>query len=250
MSRNFELLHEAGKAQDMLRQTLDAVALSPPSLVSERPVVQIEGVARDQVTKLVQSLFLTTGPQRPRQVVFVGTESANGTSWMCARTAEVLAAQGLGSVCVVDCNMVTPTLHREFHVPNQYGIGDALLGNEPIRRYVQQLARTNLWLLSSGSVSDNSQAMLTEEAMRRRMLELRGEFDYVLLDVAPLTSGNHAALLGNWCDGVALVLRANASKRNSARKALRDFQAANTTILGVVLNQRTFPVPESIYSRL
>ncbi len=249
MSRNFELLHEAGKVQDMLRQRLE-VAASPTVVVGGTPAVQIDGMAREEVTKLVQNLFLTTGPQRTRQVVFVGTETGNGTSWMCAHAGEILAAQGVGSVCVVDCNVVSPTLHEQFQVQNHFGLADALLGTESIRQYVQQLSRTNLWLLSSGSRTDKSQEALTQEAMRRRMLELRAEFDYVLLDVAPISLGNYAAVLGSWCDGVALVVKANSTERKGARQAVKDIQAANAQVLGAVLNQRTFPIPESIYNRL
>jgi len=249
MSRNFELLHEAGKVQEMLRQRLE-VTSSPAMVVTGSPALHIEGAARDEVLKLVQSLFLTTGPHRTRQVVFAGTESGSGTSWMCAHAAEILAAQGLGSVCAVDCNLVSPALHEQFRVQNHFGLAEALLGIEPIRQYVQQLSRPNLWLLSGGSRSEKSHDLLTQEMMRRRMLELRAEFDYVLFDVAAVNAGNDAAILGSWCDGVAIVVKANSTNRKDARQAVKDIQAASTLVLGAILNQRTFPIPESIYNRL
>jgi protein-tyrosine kinase len=251
MSRNFELLHEAGKVQELLRQRpVEHSAPTPISLVPGTPALQIEGRAREEVNKLVQRLFLTPGPQRLRQIVFAGIEAGSGSSWMAAHTADILASQVQGSVCVVDCDAFSPSLHREFKVQNHYGLADALLGGEPIRQYVQQLSRPNLWLLSCGSVNEKSQQMLTLEAMRRRLSELRAEFDYVLLDAAPINAGNHCAVLGNWCDGVALVLRANSSSRKTARQVLKDLEEANASVIGAVLNQRTFPIPESIYNRL
>jgi len=254
MSRNFELLFEAGKAQEMLRQR--AEQQQPPTessgeeFVPGTPALQIEATAREEVTKLVQRLFLIPGPAAPRQVVFAGIEPGNGCSWMCAHTADILAAQVRGSVCLVDCDLRVPTLHEEFHVPNHYGLADALQGTEPIRQFVQQLSQPNLWLLTCGSPNEESPRLLTLEKMRKRMYELRSEFDYVLLDVAPLESSNHGLLLGSWCDGVALVLKENASNRIAARKALQELEAARTTVLGAVLNQRTFPIPDSIYRRL
>lgn len=251
MSRNFELLHEAGKVQELLRQrVIDQSAHSPVLLVPGTPSVQIEGVARDEVNKLVQRLFFAPSSQRPREIVFVGTEPGNGSSWMAARVADILASQVSGAVCVVDCDLLSPSLHQEFRVPNQVGLSDALAGTESIRQYVQQLSRPNLWLLSSGMVSEKSRQLLTTETMRRRLLELRSEFDYVLLDVAPLSVANHSTTLGNWSDGITLVLKANASSRKGARQALKDLQASNAPVLGAVLNQRTFPIPESIYKRL
>jgi protein-tyrosine kinase len=51
-------------------------------------------------------------------------------------------------------------------------------------------------------------------------------------------------------DGVVLVLKANSSRREAARQALNEMQSANVRVLGAVLNQRTFPIPEKIYKRL
>ncbi len=253
MSRNFELLFEAGKAQEMLRQRIDqqqSAVDSSEEFVPGTPALQIEAAAREEVTRLVQRLFLLPGAAAPRQVVFAGTEQGNGCSWICAHAADILASQVRGSVCVVDCDLRLPTLHEEFQVANHYGLADALQGNEPIRQFVQQLSRPNLWLLGCGSLNEESPKLLTLERMRKRMFELRSEFDYVLLDVAPLSSSDHAVMLGSWCDGVTLVLKENTSNRKAAQKALRDLQAVNAPVLGAVLNQRTFPIPESIYSRL
>jgi Mrp family chromosome partitioning ATPase len=250
MSRNFELLHEAGKVQELLRERLADATPSPAIFVPGNPSLQIEGMAREEVTKLVQRLFLTPGSQAPRQVVFAGIEAGNGCSWICAHVADILASQVAGSVCVVDCDVHIPTLHAEFQVPNHCGLADALLGDEPIHQFAQQLSRPNLWLLSCGSTTENSQQLLTLERMRQRLLELRAEFDYVLLDVAPLSSSNQGIMLGSWCDGVALVLKANSSSRKAARKALAELQAARVPVLGAVLNQRTFPIPDSIYNWL
>jgi Mrp family chromosome partitioning ATPase len=83
-----------------------------------------------------------------------------------------------------------------------------------------------------------------------RISELRSEFDYVLMDVAPLNSCNHSMFLGGLSDGVVLVLKANSSRRDSTREAIQQFQDANVRVLGAVLNQRTFPIPERIYKRL
>lgn len=252
MSRNFELLHEAGKAQEMLRQRTPEYV--PPAaaetFVPGSPSLPIDPGAREEVTKLVQRLFLSG--HRTRQVVFAGTEEGNGCSWICAHAADILASQTPGSVCVVDCDVNYPTLHTEFQASNRYGLGEALASTEPIRQFTQQLSQPNLWLLSSGAAAgnENSQQQVTLDRMRKRMFELRSEFDYILLDVSPLGVGNQAAVLGGWCDGIALVLKANSSNRKAARKSLDELQAANVSVLGAVLNQRTFPIPQSIYNRL
>jgi Mrp family chromosome partitioning ATPase len=86
--------------------------------------------------------------------------------------------------------------------------------------------------------------------MRFRLQELRNEFDYVIMDAAALDAGNDGIVLGGLADGTVLVLRASTSRRDSARKAVHELQAAGVVVRGVVLNRRVFPIPEAIYRRL
>jgi Mrp family chromosome partitioning ATPase len=258
MSRNFELLQNLGREREMFEapaQTNTAVeepvVKAAPAPLELQPLqLKMEESQRDEMYKLVQRVFMTPGSGRGRMVVVSAMESGNGCSWICARMAEVLASQVSGSVCVVDANLRSPGLHREFNVPNHYGLTDAMQVNEPIRRFVTSLTRPNLWLLSCGAQVEGMETMLGSDRMRALLPELQREFDYVLIDGPPIESGDVSVVLGRSAEGIILVLRANASRRESARKAVRDLEIANVRVLGAVLNQRTFPVPESIYRKL
>lgn len=213
------------------------------------PSLYVESGVRDEVDKLVRNLFLLPGENARRRVVFCGTEAGAGCSWVCARVAEILASQVRGTVCVIDCNLRSPGLHNQFGVPNNLGLSDALTGSGSVRRYATPLARTNLFLVSSGSSTEDWQSSLASERMRSCIAELRNAFDYLLMDAAPLNVCNDAIALGTQADGVALVLQANASRRETARKALQELKAGNVVALGAVLNRRTYPIPEAIYNR-
>jgi len=265
LSRNFELLSEAGRIHELVQSPVELTHaatphavpthLVPPHVAPEpldeafpsTPALETSGAVKDEISKLVQNLFLL--PQGPRRVVFSGTESGSGCSWMCARVAEGLAPQGRGSVCVVDCNLRAPGLHQQFGAENHHGLSDALLGSGSIREYTHRLSR-NLWLLSCGSSAEGGLAMLGSDRMRSRLIELRAAFDYILIDAAPMNAWNDAVVLGGLSDGVVLMLKANSSRRETARKAVQELQGANVRVLGAVLNQRTFPIPESLYKRL
>ena len=251
MSRNFELLSQLGRMDEIMQPLAEPSHVTTTPAVEEAfpstPALEVNGAVRDEISKIVQTLFLAT--QGPRRVVFAGTESGSGCSWMCARVAEGLAPQGRGTVCVVDCNLRSPPLHHQFGTENHYGLSDALLGSDPIRAYVHRLSQ-NMWLLSGGSAPEVGQTMLGSDRMRSRLLELGETFDYVLIDAAALNACNDAIVLGGVSDGVVLTLKANSSRRETARKAVQQLQTANVRALGAVLNERTFPIPEALYKRL
>ncbi len=83
-----------------------------------------------------------------------------------------------------------------------------------------------------------------------RLRELRLEFDYTVLHGPPAGLCSEAALLGHLTDGIVLVLEANSTRRVAAQKVKQTLQATNARLLGTVLNQRTFPIPEGIYKKL
>jgi protein-tyrosine kinase len=253
MSRNFELLDQLRKTQEILQtdsEPLPGTVLPAEAFTAGVPALEINEETREEIGKLVQRLFLLPGRDAAHHVVFSGTEPGGGCSWICARVGEILASQVTSSVCIVDCSLRAPSLHEQFKVDNHYGLTDALIGDGPVRQYAQQLSRPNLWLVSSGAENNNSQELLTSGRMRARIAELRAEFNYVLMDVAAFNVCNHAMVFGGQSDGLVLVLKANSTRRDATREITQQLQAANIRMLGAVLNQRTFPIPENIYNKL
>jgi capsular exopolysaccharide synthesis family protein len=259
MSKNFELMHEAGIRLEI--PATPAPKPGPSFTVSGKPnghrnVTQFnltDKLTREETLKLVQNVFLLRGDESPRVVIFAGIDPGNGCSSICAHVADVLAGQKLGSVCIVDANLRSPALPELYGVSNHYGLTDALSRKGPIRDFTKVVRSDNLWLLSCGSLAPDtadSPTMLNSETMKTRITELRKEFDYVLIDSAPLNTYADGVVLGQLADGLVLVLEANSTRREAAVKVAENLRAAQVRILGAVLNKRTFPIPESVYDRL
>jgi hypothetical protein len=77
---------------------------------------------------------------------------------------------------------------------------------------------------------------------------LPGPFEYFLLSAS--VAGSEMPVLCNLCDAAVLVLTANMTRREAARRAKEQLIRQGVTLLGTVLDQRTMPIPESIYRRL
>jgi Mrp family chromosome partitioning ATPase len=268
MSRNFELLQNIGKEQeyfqagDVLSEPVSVPLAEPlpqPRSVAAAPVVPTAGEPSQfstessqlsELAKVVQRVFLLPGNESHRTVVFTSSDTGNGCSWICARVGELLASQVTGSVCLVDANLHSPTLHQQFGVSNHHGLSDALRQSGSIRGYVSQVSRHNLALVSCGSEVKDAQGLVSGDRMRMRLNELRSEFDYVLVDCPSMDVSNEAISLGASADGIVLVLKANTTRKERARGAVHELQNAKVRILGAVLNQRTFPIPDKIYKKL
>jgi receptor protein-tyrosine kinase len=241
------MLQRLEKEQELSAPASGPVAV-PAAVLSGIPEERLERLGAEEVTRLVQRVFRSPGVDAARVVVFSGVDHGDGCSWICASSAFTLAAQTQSSICVVDANLRTPSLHRYFDVANRFGLAEAMEHPGPIRSFAQQASSSNLWVLTSGSPT--VQSSLSSERLHTRLAELRTEFDYVLIDTAPANLYADAVTLGRSADGIVLVLQSNATRREAALKVKESFETAKVRLLGAVLNRRTFPIPQAIYDRL
>ena len=260
MSRNFELLQQAGSAWEV-----------PPPVVKEpKPFIPIplghkrrkakpaparaypsmDRFAGDEALRLAQRIFLQQAEEPPKVVVFAGIDHGNGCSRICVDTAAALRTYHLGSVCIVEGNFRTPSLPDLFGTTNHCGLTNALLSGEPIRSFAKPVQTEGLWLLSAGALAPDSHGLLNSSRLRVRFDELRREFDYILVDAPPLTRYPDAIALSRAADGLVMVLEAHSTRRDVARKVTENLRATQVQVLGVVLNKRTFPIPETLYRSL
>jgi Mrp family chromosome partitioning ATPase len=209
---------------------------------------RLHRMGEEEITKLVQQVFRVPDP--PHVVVFSSVGHGDGTSWTCASAALSLATQVTGSICAVDANLRTPSLHRYFGVENRAGLAEAVESAGPIRDFARQVGGSSLWILPSGTLKSATASPLGSEALRARIAELRSEFTYVLIDAPPANLYADAITLGRLSDGILLVLQSNATRRESALKVKESFESAKVRLLGAVLNKRTFPIPQGLYDRL
>jgi hypothetical protein len=86
--------------------------------------------------------------------------------------------------------------------------------------------------------------------LRSRLGQLRREFDYAVIHAEPVGESDSAALLAHLTDGVVLAVEAHRTRRMTAIRIREHLVAANARLLGVVLQDRTFPIPQKIYRRL
>ena len=109
---------------------------------------------------------------------------------------------------------------------------------------------SNLYLAGPHLLSDERGSLLSADELKHRLTQLRTLFDYVLIDAPGAGVSGDAAILGQTVNAAVLVIEANSTRRLTARKAKETLDAAGVRLLGTVLHNRTFPIPEGIYRRI
>jgi capsular exopolysaccharide synthesis family protein len=248
MSKHFELMQQMERERVLVAEAAEE---SPAVHVANGHANHVASQwASEEALRLVQQIFLLQAQEPPRVVVFAGVDHGNGCSGICAAVAETLAGNDRGRVCLVEANFRSPNLPAMFGVSNHYGLTEALMRQGSIDAFAKPVNRENLWLLSSGTLAVDSPNLLASDQLRARVHELRRQFDFVIIDAPPLNRYSDAVVLGQLSDGLVLVLEANSTRKEAASAVAENLRSAKVPILAAVLNKRTFPIPEKIYSLL
>ncbi len=223
--------------------------LTPSTLDRRRRNSEIE--YKREIGKLVRRIFLV--PDRgtvPRLVVFTGVDQDASASAICARAAATLAAQVSESVCAVDANLRSPSLHLHFGLQNERGLTDVVERRSDLAEVAGAVTRNNLRVLTNGSEVEDCDAFLNSDHLRAQIAAMRSQFGYVLINAPAIGRYPDPIVLGHLADGIVLVLEAEATRRETAAAAKQEIEAARVHLLGAVLHNRRYPVPTSVYSRL
>jgi Mrp family chromosome partitioning ATPase len=246
MSKNFQLLRRVEKVD------IFTVPGEPaqPQIETSAAILFKKATHDAEIAKLVQRLFsqASKGSIGPRVVSFSGIANEDRSSWICRRVGETLVEHADTTVCIVETNLRSPRLHIHASVNHRHGLAEALTSTAPIRSFAMPQSRENLWVIPAGLGRPGVYS--STERYRERFAELREAFDYILISAPALSRETEATLIGQVADGVVLVVEANHTRRETVRRAKEQLESANVRLLGAVLDQRTFPIPERIYKRL
>jgi Mrp family chromosome partitioning ATPase len=201
-----------------------------------RPVLNLPLKMRLQIHSLVQDLFVAPSLLPPRVVAFVALEHDSGASgWVCAHAGDTLAAAAGTSVCLVDADFHTASLHAHLGARNGAGFADMLHEQQRPATDFAARAAERLWVVPAGSCPDKGSEALASNGAQARLAELRMRFQHVFISSPPVGEDGVAAVIGRSTDGVVLVLHANKTRRDYARHVKEEFEALGVRVLAAIL---------------
>jgi hypothetical protein len=195
--------------------------------------------AWEQIRGLVRRVFFASGARFPKQVAFSAMGAGIDVANLCEQAGWALALETNADVAVVREENSVPEGNTP-HLPAMRGT---------IKSCSTQTA-INLWRVPASCRHKCSQEPGTGKSWLSFLAQLRNEFEYAVIQAPVAGTSSEAALLGQFADGIILVLEAHRTRRAAARTIKKTLQSAQCRILGTVLSERTFPVPERIYRSL
>ena len=170
----------------------------------------------------------------PRVIVVTSSVPNEGKSTTAVNIALALA-EAEHSVVLVDGDLRRPRLDTYLRLIGSVGFSTVLAGNASVSEVLQQTKYPGLMVMTSGTLPPNPSELLGSMAAKKVLAELRGQFDYVIIDSSPLLAVTDAAVLSASADGVLILTRYGQTKREQVAHAVENLANVGAPLLGAVL---------------
>ena len=233
-----------------IENQLDIESLTDVPMVAEIPAVEKvgdtsivvrenhNGVAEEAFRALRTNLMFMLKPGQ-KVIMFSSTQSNEGKSFVAANTALSIAILGK-KVLVVGMDIRKPGLNKTFGFSRRTrGVTEYLRdpeGTNLDELILKGLSHPNLDVLPGGTIPPNPTELVARDGLDRMIEQLRQQYDYILLDTAPIGMVADTAIVGRVADICLYVCRADFTPKTGFQFINRLAAEQKFDQLGVVLN--------------
>jgi len=157
---------------------------------------------------LRSNLSYFTGNENHQVFLVTSSIPGEGKSFTSLNLASVLALAGKKTI-VIGADLRKPKLFEELNLRNDKGLSQYLSRMATLDEIIQPTATENLFLLPGGPMPPNPSELLLKPEMKALILQLRQQFDYVVLDTPPVGLVTDALTLAAVADHILFVVRQN-----------------------------------------
>jgi len=180
-------------------------------------------------------LYMTSTEPRPRTLLITSSVPGDGKS-MTATNLAITMAMGGSRVLLVDADLRKGSLRNRLGVEADTGFSEVFLAGNDWRKAVKPTTVPNLSLLPRGTTTQRSSEFFIGPIMDQFLKDSAAEYDYVLIDTAPVMAADDVTSLAPRVDGVIFVVRAEYTSSRVAHAALNMLYQRKANVLGLVFN--------------
>jgi polysaccharide biosynthesis transport protein len=184
----------------------------------------------------VRTILMHDSTSKRRQVVLVTSAATmEGRTTVASQLAASLARAGRRTL-LIDGDLRRPALHSLFDAPLEDGLCEVLRAEVDVDDVIRPTHAEGLWLLTAGYCDVDAIHALATEQMQPVFDKLRNEYDFVIIDGAPVLGMSDALIFGQYSDGAVLSVRRDHSQMPKISHAAELLRDVGIRIIGAVVN--------------
>lgn len=187
--------------------------------------------------KALRTNFLFCGTEY-KSVLVTSCVKNEGKSTISIELSKSLALSEK-KVLLIDADLRKSMLASKYteNDGNILGLSEYLSGQAEFDDILYGTQNDNLHLIYAGAVPPNPVELLGSQKFANLMEIAKENYDYIIVDAAPLGAVIDASVISSVCDGAILVITANYIGQRFAIDVKEQLQKSGCKVLGAVLNR-------------
>lgn len=200
-----------------------------------RILVNNDGVLEhgEGYTRLKDNILYMNADGKTKVIQVESALSAEGKTTVVANLAVCLGATEK-KVVLVDLDFRRPRVHRLFGESKDKGIAEYILGDLDKKEIIKSTQFKNVDIITRGAEVYNSSLVLVSDKFKALIKQLKKEYDYVLLDCAPVLQVSDYIHISKVSDGVLFLVAYASTTKSQVADAIKELKKNDANILGTV----------------
>ncbi len=172
------------------------------------------------------------------KVIQISSANANEDKALTISSLAVSLGATGKKVVVVDLDLASPKVDKFLNVENANGIEEFILLNAEKKAVVKSTEYENVSAITVGEMQiTNSSLVVVSEKLKELILGLKEEYDYVLINCAPISTSSDYINLSFLIDGVIFLVAHGETRKEKVEIAVKELRKNGANILGCVFTK-------------
>lgn len=219
------------------RRSGNAAHLLPcrePSDIAVEGLRRMWSILPAQVRKTDANVSETRGAL-PNLMAIVGPTADVGKSFVSANFAGVLAASGK-RVLLIDADLRTGSLHRNFGLTRGAGFADVLSGEASIDQVIHKNVVDNLDFISTGSLPGRPAELLAHPNLAGMLQVLSSRYQAIIIDTAPILPVSDTLFIAPYAHMIFNIVRAGATTLDEIEETVKQLNRTGVKVSTTIFN--------------
>jgi capsular exopolysaccharide synthesis family protein len=184
----------------------------------------------------IRTTLMHDAAAKDRRVVLVTSATTlEGRTTVASQLAASLARAGRRTL-LIDGDLRHPALHALFDLPLEDGLCEVLRTEVELDEAVRPTHAEGLWLLTAGACDLDAIHAMANDQLQPIFEKLRSEFDFIIVDGAPVLGLPDSLIIGQNCDAAILAVLRDFSQVPKIYQAAEQLKGVGVKLIGAVVN--------------
>jgi capsular exopolysaccharide synthesis family protein len=207
---------------------------------TENEVFSIPDSPKAEAFRIIRTKLQFMVKNKSNPVILVTSSiPGEGKSHIAINLAQAYSLTGKRTV-LAGFDLRRPQLAQRFKLERNIGVTNYLIGHNSFEEIIQKTKYPNLDIITSGIIPPNPAELIADYKTIEFIDLLKSNYDYVILDSAPVSPVSDSHHLFQYSDVVLFVVRDCYSYRQGLTNSMDEFKSNNIENVCIVMNDIRF----------